>query len=237
MDNEKVKLSKKPKNPIVIEGFPGFGLIGTIATEFLMSHLECEQIGKYYFEDMPPTVAIHNGKVIDPVGIYYNKKYNIVIIHAISGTPNIEFAAAKVVMDVCEQLQPKELIDVEGVGSPDEGERVFYYSNSKDSIKKFKAIGVPVLGEGIIMGVTGALLLKVENIPFSCIFAESHTGLPDSKAAAKVIEALDKYLGLNIDYTPLLKQAEKFEEKLRGLLEKSQATKDIQKKKALNYVG
>ena len=46
----KFELKKKPKNPTIIEGFPGFGLVGTIASEFLMSHLDCEQIGRFYFE-------------------------------------------------------------------------------------------------------------------------------------------------------------------------------------------
>jgi len=35
-EGEKMKiiLDKKPKNPIIIEGFPGFGLVSTIACEF-----------------------------------------------------------------------------------------------------------------------------------------------------------------------------------------------------------
>jgi len=52
----RIKLEKKPKEVIVIEGFPGFGLIGTIATEYLVQHLKCEFIGKYWFEivELPP---------------------------------------------------------------------------------------------------------------------------------------------------------------------------------------
>ena len=40
-----IKLTKKPQNPTLIEGFPGFGLIGTITTEFLIEHLKAEKIG------------------------------------------------------------------------------------------------------------------------------------------------------------------------------------------------
>ena len=39
-----LKLDKKPKNPIIIEGFPGFGFVGTIATEFLIDHLNAKPI-------------------------------------------------------------------------------------------------------------------------------------------------------------------------------------------------
>ena len=45
-----IKLYKKPKSPLIIEGFPGFGLVGTIATEFLLEHLQTEQIVKISFE-------------------------------------------------------------------------------------------------------------------------------------------------------------------------------------------
>jgi len=61
--------------------------------------------------------------------------------------------------------------------------------------------------------------------------------MPDSKAAAKIIETLDKYMGLAVDYKPLLKQAEKFEEKLKDLMKQSQQSQDMQDKKKLSYVG
>ena len=39
-------LKKTPKNATIIEGFPGFGLVGTITTEFLLNNLETEEIEK-----------------------------------------------------------------------------------------------------------------------------------------------------------------------------------------------
>ncbi|MBN2112226.1 proteasome assembly chaperone family protein [Candidatus Woesearchaeota archaeon] len=237
-------LKKKPKDPIVVEGFPGFGLVGTIASEFLISHLQCEKIGSLYFEDLPATIAIHEGAVIDPVSIYYNKKYNIVIIHSISGAQGIEWKAADAVLDICQQLGAKEIISLEGVGAAGMGDdeendansNAFFYSTCKECSKKLKSLGVEQLGEGIIMGVTSALVLKTE-IPLTCLFAETHSNLPDSKAAAKMIEVLDKYLGLQVDYKPLLKQAEKFEEKLRGLIEKGTKAQEIKERKSMSYVG
>ncbi|MBW2985166.1 hypothetical protein KY313_00720 [Candidatus Woesearchaeota archaeon] len=48
---------------------------------------------------------------------------------------------------------------------------------------------------------------------------------------------IDKYLGLNVDYKPLLKQAEEFENKLRNLMEKGVAAQKQQDRKTLSYVG
>tara|TARA_Y100000310_G_scaffold210577_1_gene211216 strand:- start:8173 stop:8883 length:711 start_codon:yes stop_codon:yes gene_type:complete len=234
-----IKLTKKPKNCKLIEGFPGFGLVGTIASEFLLEHLKFEQIGKIIFNDMPATVAIHDGKVIEPLGIFHNKKYNLVLLHAITPTTGMEWKLSEMVVALSKQLGIKEIVSLEGVGSSEESttSRVFFYSNNEKNKGKFKKMKVEPLKEGIIIGVTGAVLLRAEKVPVSCIFAETHTSLPDSKAAAKVVEVLDKYLGLKVDTKPLLLQAEKFEGKLRGILTESQKAQQLSEKKKLSYVG
>ena len=234
-----VKLWKKPKKCTIIEGFPGFGLVGTIASEFLIEHLKTEQIGKIMFNDMPAMVAIHEGKVVEPLGVFYNQKYNLVILHAITAATHYEWDMANTVSKIAADLEAKEIISLEGVGSGEdsEGSRVFYYSNDDKNSKIFEKNGISSLKEGIIIGVTGAILLRMEKIPVSCLFAETHSNLPDSKAAAKVVEALDKYLGMDLDYKPLLEQAQKFEEKLKTIMQKSQEAQEISDKKKLSYFG
>ena len=234
-----VVLTKKPKNCKLIEGFPGFGLVGTIASEFLLEHLKFEKIGRILFDEMPATVAIHESKLVEPLGVFYNKKYDIALLHAITASSGLEWKLAEVVNNLAKELNVKEIISLEGVGSNEETttSRVFFYSNSEKNKSKFDKIKVEPLKEGIIIGVTGAVLLRSDKFPISCIFAETHTNLPDSKAAAKVIEVLDKYLGLKVDYKPLLVQAEKFEDKLRGILTESQKAQQISEKKKLSYVG
>ena len=236
-----IRLKKKPKNPTIIEGFPGFGLVGTIASEFLIEHLKTEQIGKIVFNEMPAMVAIHENKVVEPLGIFYNKKYNIVMLHAITASSGFEWEIAETIAKLAQDLDAKEIISLEGVGSGEGAElttsKVFYYTDKAEKKKKFESIGLEPLKEGIIVGVTGALLLRSEKVPVSCVFAETQSNLPDSKAAAKVIENLDKYLSLKVDYKPLLEQAEKFEGKLKNILTQSQKVQEISEKKRMSYVG
>lgn len=233
-----INLLKKPKKVTIVEGFPGFGLVGTITTGFLIDHLKCEQIGKHYFEDPPVTLAVHGCKLVDPIGVFYNKKYNVVIVHAIANAGGgAEWKAADVILDIAEQLDAKEIITIEGVGSSETTEcRAFHYTTHTPAQKALTSLGYDCLGEGIIVGVTSALLLKA-SVPLTCLFAETHSQLPDSKAAAKVIELLDKYLKLAVDYKPLLKQAEVFEERLKTILEQSKKAHDMKEKKTLSYLG
>ncbi len=237
----KISLKKKPKNPTIIEGFPGFGLVGTIASEFLISHLKTEQIGKIVFNEMPAMVAIHENKVVEPLGIFYNEKYNLIIIHAITASQGFEWDIADNIIKLAEDLNAKEIISLEGVGSGEKTalttSKVFFHAEDKKNRKRFENVKLAPLKEGIIVGVTGAILLRSEKVPVSCIFAETQSNLPDSKAAAKVIETLDKYLGLKVDYKPLMDQAEKFEDKLKSLLTQSQKAQEISEQKKLSYMG
>tara|TARA_Y100000310_G_scaffold159627_1_gene159297 strand:+ start:56516 stop:57211 length:696 start_codon:yes stop_codon:yes gene_type:complete len=230
----KISLTSKPKSPIIIEGFPGFGLVGTIATEFLIKHLNAKPIGKIWSRELLPMAAVHESKIVEPIGIFYAAKNNIVIIHALSGVKGIEWDLAEIMSNLVKTLNAKEIISLEGIGSTEGKSRSYYFSKDSSKKKKFEKLGALELKEGIIMGVTGALLLKEKNL--TGIFVESSIGLADSKAAAKVVEILDKYLGLKVDYKPLLKAADEFEKKLKTIMEKSEEAKQ-QPTKGPSYFG
>lgn len=236
----RIVLKEKPRRPKIIQGFPGFGLVGTIATEFLIDHLDTKKIGKIWVSEMPAMVAVHEGDIVEPIGIFYNKKYNLVIIHAINAIPGVEWKLSNAILEIAKQLKAKEILCLEGIGSTEMSteSKTFYHSTSPHVAAALEKSGCSKLREGIIMGLAGLLMLKSERkIDVSTVFAESHSSLPDSKAAAKVVEVLDQYLGLEVDYKPLIKQAEKFEEKLKGIMSKTKSMDKQQKAKRLSYVG
>lgn len=234
-------LSEKPQKIVLLNGFPGFGLVGTITTEFLIEHLDTKPIGRILLEEQPALLAIHDGKVVEPIGIFYSRKYNLGIVHAINSSTGTEWKISEILIDVAKQLNVREIICIEGVGSPEEigSEKVltFYFTNNRNNEKVLKSLGVKPLREGIIMGVTSALLLKANDLNITCLFAETHTHLPDSKAAAKIIEILNSYLNLGVDVAPLIESAQKFEDKLRMLLKQSKTSEAKREKRELTYVG
>ncbi|MGM5480587.1 MAG: proteasome assembly chaperone family protein [Nanobdellota archaeon] len=225
----KIKLTKKPKNATIIEGFPGFGLVGTIVTEFLMEQLQCEKIGEFIYDDLPATVAIHNNKLVHPMSIYYNKKYNLIIMHTILDVKGKEWDVVDNIQQMCKDLTVKEIISIEGVASQG-SEEIFCY-NSKD----FEKQGAKPIDESVVMGITAGLLIR--NLPVKCLFAETHSEMPDSNAAAKIIQHLDKHVGFDLDPEPLHKQAKEFEEKLKGLMQKTEKTTSEADKKQMSYLG
>lgn len=226
-----IELWKKPKNVTIIEGFPGFGLVGPITTEFLIDHLKTEQIGQFISDELPATIAVHEGQVVNPMAIHYSKKYNIVILHTILNVKGMEWKLTELIMDIANQLKAKEIISIEGVNSMDSsGNKLYSFGNTK-----FEELGAEPMKESVIMGVTAALLLRSKIS--SALFAQAQTNLPDSKAAATIINFLDKYLKMNVDAAPLMKQAEEFETKLKNLLAQTQQAEEVTDAKNLSYLG
>ncbi|MFH1589009.1 MAG: PAC2 family protein [archaeon] len=230
----KILLKKKPINPIIIEGFPGFGLIGTIVTEFLIEHLKCELIGEFLYDDLPAMIAIHNGVLVKPMAVHYSKKYNIIILQTILNPKGKEWDIADAIVEMAHKVDAKKIISIEGVASQTASKtgdtRLFYYGDDK-----LKKLGLDPIKESIVVGVTSSVMLRADNSV--CIFAETHSALPDSQAASKVIEVLDKYLDLKVDPKPLLKQAKDFEDKLKNIMQQTSKTVDEHEKKYMSYLG
>src|SRR3989339_1391323 len=182
-----IVLNEKPKTPIIIQGFPGFGLVGTIATEFLLEHLKMRNIGHIWLDELQPMVAVHNEKVVHPLGLFYNEKYNIVILHVVTAAQGLEWKLSEAILKLSDDLKATEIISLEGVGASTETDnpRTFFYSTSDKKKKELSRLWLDPLKEGIIIGVTSALLLK-SKAAMSCVFVETHSTLPDSKAAAKL---------------------------------------------------
>lgn len=234
----KFVLTKKPKNPTIIQGFPSIGLVSTIVTKFLTDHLDVEEIGHIESNHIIPLTAIHKSKVINPITIFHNKKYNLVIIQGITEVSGFEWELSTAIFDIAKELSAREIIVVEGIPTQQESIKTYYCSTSpKVKIKTNQ------LNEGIIMGVTAAMLLKDGKIPVTCIFSETHSQLPDSEAAARVVEILSGYTKIKIDSKPLLEAAKKFEANLKLFMEKTReaanaaSTSKKEKDGETSYIG
>ncbi|UCG70428.1 MAG: proteasome assembly chaperone family protein [Thermoplasmata archaeon] len=102
----------------------------------------------------------------------------------------------------------EELVDVYGIGST---------SRAKNMLQTHD---IALFTEGVITGVAGVLLNEGKSRDFDVIsvMAEAHPDYPDARAAAKVIETIDKMLlHIHLDAKPLYIEAEKIEGQLKSI--------------------
>jgi predicted ATP-grasp superfamily ATP-dependent carboligase len=144
-----------------------------------------EEIGYVVLKNQQPLVAIHKDKLLKPISIYYNEKYNLIVVHAITPGAKAEWDIAEALRAIQAQTKAKKIISLEGVMSKDETSNVLYYSSDDKLKKEAEKQGLKKLDDGLVVGVTAALMsLKTPSLV--ALFGEVHSQLPDSGAAAKI---------------------------------------------------
>jgi uncharacterized protein len=225
----RIDLVKKPHQPTIILGFPGVGLVGPIVTEYLIDHLKTEQIGTFVSDDLPPMVPIHRGALVQPMSVHYSEKYNLVIVYTILDIRKLAWKAADAIAGLANDLSAKEILCLDGANSS-EADKIYCFGG-----QHLVDVGATKMEESVIIGATGALLLRAQNV--HCLFAATQMEMPDSKAAASIVQFLDKYLGLQIDPQPLVEQAQQFESKLKSMMQQAQQATELKDKHAMDYLG
>jgi uncharacterized protein len=87
---------------------------------------------------------------------------------------------------------------------------------------------IPPFVEGVITGVAGVLLNEGKRRDFDVIslLAEAHSNYPDARAAARIIEVLDRLvLNIHIDSKPLYKEAEAIEMQIKSIRSQAKTSK------------
>ena len=82
--------------------------------------------------------------------------------------------------------------------------------------------------EGVITGVAGVLLNEGKRRDFNVVslLAEAHSNYPDARAAARIIEVLDRLvLNIHIDSKPLYKEAEAIEMQIKSIRSQAKTSK------------
>ncbi len=225
-----IKEKIKPKNPVLIVGLPGIGLIGQVVARYLAEELKGKRIADLYSPHFPHQVFMtkKGGMRLIKNKFYYmtGKKRDIVIlsgdVQAISSVGQYEVSG--VILDYIEKLHIREIITVGGysTGKINDKRRIFGVATSLELKKDFEKLDV-LFGSarGSIVGAAGLLpaLCKLRGLRGVCLMGETHGGYVDIISAKSIVVLLSKYLNFKIDFTKLDKKAKESEKILRKVEE------------------
>ena len=224
------KLSEiKGKNPTVIVGFPGTGLVGSVAASQLIDVLGLEFVGYITSATFAPLAAIHNYKPLPPARIHYSSKYNLVVILSEMSIPiNSSMELAQKLFEFSKSLNAGLIISLGGISLKEEENAVYVVSSDQKIVKNIinKKLAKPIR-EGATTGVTGILLSQgvLESFPVLSILAEASQDYLDPHAAGNALKVLSNFLGLQINTDSLEKDAKELAETIREVAIKSKTPK------------
>jgi uncharacterized protein len=226
-----VKIITKPvrsKSPVLIEGFPGIGLVGNIASQHMIEELNMEYIGSIESRFFPSIAVLYEGLINMPVRIYESAEHNLIIV--ISDIPishTVSYDVSNALVDWAESINVKEVVSIAGIAIMDtgEGHKVFGAATTPEKLEDIRS-KVEIFQMGTISGISGSVMAEclLRGIPAISLLGATKTQNPDPRAASFVIGVLNELYGLSINTQRLIEQAERIEVELQRLAEDVQTT-------------
>ncbi|MFA6490005.1 MAG: PAC2 family protein [Candidatus Micrarchaeia archaeon] len=224
----------KLKKPVLVEGFPGLGLVGTISASYLIEKLKMEPLGYITGEQFPPLAAVHNHRPLYPARMYFSQKHDLIVFVSEFVIPiGAVNELSEKIYDFARKMKVGKIISLGGITIKGEQDEVFAIASLPElgtALEKIKT--VKLIKEGATTGVTGVLLARgaVEGYPVISLLAESQEGYMDPKAAAMVLEVLNEVLGIKIDISALEEEAKAIDDKVKNVMSKAKTAHTEYKK-------
>ncbi len=218
------------ESPTLVEGFPGIGLVGKIATDHLITQFEMRHYASVHCDGLPRIGVYRAGSrtVQPPVRIYVSEAENLLALQ--SDAPIAAKAAGTVATCVTGWLIEHDVTPLFLSGFPaerEEGKPGLFGVATGDGADRLEAAGINAPpGDGVISGPTGALINHATHVDLESIalVVESNPQFPDPEAAKAILESgFEPITGLAVDTSHLLEQAEEIREQREQFAKRMQA--------------
>ena len=211
----------------MIIGLPDVGLVGLIATSYLISELNLEEIAYMDSDLLPPVVVLHKGLPHAPLRIYGNKNLIAVISELAVPAPAI-YTVTREIVNWAQAKKVKRILSMGGI--PVENRQsitepeVFAAASNQELLDALNKKGLKTLNEGYIVGAQAlsmrySISKKMQSI---AILAQSFYNYPDPQAAAIALKELSKLSDIKVDVSKLLEKGEEIRLKARDIMKRTQ---------------
>ncbi|MEM1557979.1 MAG: PAC2 family protein [Thermoproteota archaeon] len=222
---EEVKIDSE--KPVILEGLPDIGLVGTISVTHYLAKLDFKRTGYLETEDFLPMLIIRNGNVGDVFEIYYRD--GVYIIR--SELPIPQKGLYEIVDEVVNWVKAKNpslFLSLGGMPDPYRMDiadpKVYAVPTNEEALSILsKMKGVELLSDGFIFGPKALILRKLKKLGITGLglFVQSYPNYPDPGSAAKVLTILPQ-IGLEkVEVDSLIASAEEIRMQYRELMRKT----------------
>ncbi|MEM3641267.1 MAG: PAC2 family protein [Candidatus Bathyarchaeia archaeon] len=193
------------KNPIFVQGLPGFGNVGKIAAHLLIRFCGAKPFAELYAPYFPDYVSVNSDGVCRlPKYEFYSApmEKNDFIIMTGDTQPSFEDVVAH--YELCSEILDfiikhgcNFIITIGGAPAPEEKAQVYVAATSSRLAVEFMEKGAVIYGKGKIVGATGLMLglAKERGLEGICLLGSTTGFRADRGAGFSVFKFLMKALG------------------------------------------
>ncbi len=227
------ELKDVPRADYLVVGMPDVGLVGLIASTYLVRTLNAEMVAYLDSPHLPPVLLYHEAQPYPVMRVHRipagGKEVLLLVSEVAIGARGI-YAFARHLVEWSRSKGVGRLLLLGGVPSPQrmklEKPAVYGAGVTRDDVELLEKSGFNLFREGFVSGPY-ALILKEcykRSMKGIALLAESFLNYPDPGAAAAVLTALDPLLGLKVNVGPLYEQEEEIRARLRETMKRTMET-------------
>jgi uncharacterized protein len=208
------------RNPVVVEGFPGVGMVGTIAASYMAEKLKMKLVGYLASNLFPPIAAIHNYVPVSPARIYASEEHDLIVIFSEFVIPaEIVYPLAQEIVKWAKAKNAKAIYSLAAIGSEQPTGNFYGISSTPEMADQLKGKGVELIREGATQGVSGMLIAECAWQKVQAANLMIQTSLPlDLQGAARLLEKLGELIKMKIDTAELIAEGERIEKRMKATL-------------------
>jgi uncharacterized protein len=217
------------ESPTLVEGMPGVGLVGKIATDHLITECEMVHYANLHSENLPP-VAVYEGGDPDlspPVRLYADTDRDLIALE--SDVPVTPAAALSFGEYLAEWYAEQDVTPIYLSGirrSESEAVPSLYGVGTGGASDRLAEADLDAPAEaGLVSGPTGALLTHAieEGYPALCLIVEADLRFPDPQAAGHILtDGIERLTGVDVNVTALTERAEEIRQAKQRFAERMQ---------------
>ncbi|HJK52870.1 MAG TPA: PAC2 family protein [Methanocorpusculum sp.] len=223
-------LAPTAKEITLLTGFPGSGLVGSIALQYLVENAGFTHLGNITSRFLPQISLATNGLAQAPIRLYEKDNF-VAVLADVPIPPQVSY---EISAGLIEWLSGKsvitELVVIGGVTTGGDGERVFGVATTTDGLETIKeqSIILPALS---ITGISGSMIIEAQlrGIPAAGFLVETNFNV-DPRAAIEALKILNTRYGFGIDTQPLMEQADQVEAMMHQLANDVQEQENAEQK-------
>ena len=221
------------KSETLVVGFPGVGLVGSIASKTLNQELKLKTYGYIRSPLIPPVSVFFDGVLKYPYYMAGSSEANLsVVIGESPSPPGAYYHLANAVLKWgVERIGIKDIIvlDAFPVQFRDDSHPPQVHVVAEPSvmgyIKETEVLkDLPLPSSGYLGGFAAAVLNEAiiqEGIKAYALLVPSMSQLPDPSGAAQLLKTLSRIKNFDIDVSGLLEDAQKIKQQLRSMAEQT----------------
>ncbi len=224
------ELRDVPRADYLIVGMPDAGLVGLIASTYLIKMLNADMVAYLDSRHLPPVILYHDARPYPVMRVHrfsFENKDALLLVSEVAIEVRGMHSLARLVVEWGLSKGVERLLLLGGVPTPQrlklEKPAVFGAGVTKDDAELIEKSGFNLFKEGFVSGPYALILKECYKRAARCValLAESFLNYPDPGAAAAVLTALDPLLGLKVSVEPLLEQEEEIRARLRETMRRT----------------